>query len=92
MSRPTSPTLPAPPPRSLRAEPSPETREALDPVAAAAALLGDAPGPDPDEEAWMAAADGRLLRHFRQALYGQYADLDEPDETTGVRPSKTDWR
>lgn len=48
-------------------------------------ILRDGASLSADEEQWLRDASGRLRKHFREALYGAYAQLEEDDPL--VRPS-----
>lgn len=73
----------------VEGKPEAASHTKADVVSEAAGLLREAPGTDPDEEAWVRSAASRMRTHFREKLYGVYARHEEPEETetTGVRPS-----
>lgn len=48
-------------------------------------LREEAPA-DAEEAAWLKAASLRMRNHFRERLYGAYAQFED-DEETGSRPS-----
>ncbi|MFO0646268.1 MAG: hypothetical protein U0326_08510 [Polyangiales bacterium] len=51
-----------------------------------AEILREAATLDVEEEQWLRDASGRLRKHFREALYGAYAQFEEDDPH--ARPSR----
>lgn len=50
-----------------------------------AEILREGPALDASDEQWLSEASGRLRKHFREALYGAYAQFEDDDPQ--ARPS-----